>query len=170
MEAFHYRFEHLNNIHHFANDKEKQQLREANLISKGECEGRKAMSGVANIQEPGFTTYEDPQLPPDWRNVYVDNSSPTPNLKDEMKDAPKEGKEALAELERKLFGMQRSCHTEQRVTDSDHIPLRTGIPSLKFLKAGPRHIIDATDYEPLYQPQDNILEECLRREAERIAS
>jgi hypothetical protein len=38
------------------------------------------------------------------------------------------------------------------------------------LKAGPRHIINATEYEPLYEPQDNILEECLRREAERIAS
>ena len=29
--------------------------------------------------------------------------------------------------------------------------------------------MDAEDYEPLYVPQDNILEECLRREAERVA-
>jgi hypothetical protein len=29
--------------------------------------------------------------------------------------------------------------------------------------------MDAEDFEPLYIPQDNILEECLRREAERVA-
>ena len=29
--------------------------------------------------------------------------------------------------------------------------------------------MDAEDLEPLYTPQENILEECLRREAERVA-
>lgn len=29
--------------------------------------------------------------------------------------------------------------------------------------------MDAGNYEPLYIPQENILEECLRREAERVA-
>lgn len=29
--------------------------------------------------------------------------------------------------------------------------------------------MDAENYEPLYIPQDNILEECLRREAEKLA-
>jgi hypothetical protein len=37
------------------------------------------------------------------------------------------------------------------------------------MKNGPRHIMDAEDLEPLYTPQVNILEECLRREAERVA-
>lgn len=37
------------------------------------------------------------------------------------------------------------------------------------MKNGPKHIMDAEDLEPLYTPQENILEECLRREAERVA-
>jgi len=37
------------------------------------------------------------------------------------------------------------------------------------MKNGPKHILDAEDLEPLYIPQEHILEECLRREAERVA-
>lgn len=37
------------------------------------------------------------------------------------------------------------------------------------MKYGPKHIFDAEDLEPLYSPQVNILEECLWREAERVA-
>lgn len=39
----------------------------------------------------------------------------------------------------------------------------------KFMKNSPKHLFDAEDLEPLYTPQVNILEECLRREAERVA-
>ncbi len=37
------------------------------------------------------------------------------------------------------------------------------------MKIGPNHIMDADEFEPFYTPQENILEDCLRREAERIA-
>jgi len=37
------------------------------------------------------------------------------------------------------------------------------------LKYGPKHIQSSDQFEPLYVPQENILEECLRREAERVA-
>ena len=37
------------------------------------------------------------------------------------------------------------------------------------MKYGPKHLEDAPYFEPLYIPQENILEECLRREAERVA-
>lgn len=37
------------------------------------------------------------------------------------------------------------------------------------MKYGPMHIIDAEQFEPLYIHQESILEECLRREAERVA-
>ena len=37
------------------------------------------------------------------------------------------------------------------------------------MKNGPLHFMDAEELEPLYVPQENILEECLRREAERVA-
>ena len=40
---------------------------------------------------------------------------------------------------------------------------------VKIMKNGPKHLMDAENYEPLYIPQDNILEECLRREAEKLA-
>ena len=58
---------------------------------------------------------------------------------------------------------------EQRLTDNDWVPIKTGIPGGKFLKCGPKHIMDAEQNEPLYPPAENILEDCLRREAERVA-
>ena len=50
------------------------------------------------------------------------------------------------------------------------IPIKTGIPGQKFLKYGPNHIFDAETEEPLYAPKENILEDCLRKEAERVAN
>ena len=38
-----------------------------------------------------------------------------------------------------------------------------------LIKTPPHHIKDAGDFEPLYPPQEFILEETLRREAERVA-
>ena len=38
-----------------------------------------------------------------------------------------------------------------------------------LLKNPPVHLKDAGDFEPLYPPQEFILEESLRREAERVA-
>lgn len=38
------------------------------------------------------------------------------------------------------------------------------------MKDGPKHIFHAEEHEPLFQPQDNILEECIRKESERIAN
>ena len=37
------------------------------------------------------------------------------------------------------------------------------------MKNSPKHLFDAEDLEPLYTPQVNILEDCLRREACRVA-
>jgi hypothetical protein len=54
----------------------------------------------------------------------------------------------------------------KRKYHSANIHSGTGV---KMMKNGPRHIMDAEDFEPLYVPQDNILEDCLRREAERVA-
>ena len=48
------------------------------------------------------------------------------------------------------------------------MPLKTGIPGSKFLKTAPHHILDAQAEEPLFVPKDNILEECLRKDAERV--
>ena len=79
-------------------------------------------------------------------------------------------RETLAELEEKLLGIYRPCLQNQRVIDRDHIPIRTGIPGVKFLKHGPKHILEAPLHEPLYTPQENIIEDCLRRDAERVAS
>jgi len=38
-----------------------------------------------------------------------------------------------------------------------------------MMKVPPYHIKDAEEFEPLYTPRDNILEDCLRREAQRVA-
>lgn len=37
------------------------------------------------------------------------------------------------------------------------------------MKYGPKHVLNADQYEPLYIHQESILEECLGREAERVA-
>ena len=37
------------------------------------------------------------------------------------------------------------------------------------MKNGPKHFMDAEELEPLYTPQENVLEECLRKEVERVA-
>jgi len=43
------------------------------------------------------------------------------------------------------------------------------VEDYKMIKHGPKHIPDAEQFEPLYIHQEYILEECLRREAERVA-
>jgi hypothetical protein len=84
--------------------------------------------------------------------------------------SPSNLKEALAELEEKMFGIHRPFVQDQIITDRDFIPIKSGIAGNKFLKNGPKFIFDAREHEPLYPPQDNIVEECLRRESERIAN
>ena len=84
-------------------------------------------------------------------------------------DNPDHVNMALAELEEKMFGIYRPAVQEQRITDRDWIPIKTGT-GFKFLKHGPKHIFDAEEHEPLYPPQDGILEECIRKESERIAN
>ena len=68
-----------------------------------------------------------------------------------------------------MFGIFRPCNQKQSVTDRDFIPIKSGIAGNKWLKYGPKFIFDAQQHEPLYPPQEGILEECLRKESERIA-
>lgn len=49
-----------------------------------------------------------------------------------------------------------------------HIQVKTGT-TVKLMKNPPYHIKDSFDFEPMYPPQEFILEESLRREADRIA-
>jgi hypothetical protein len=48
------------------------------------------------------------------------------------------------------------------------ITVKTGT-TVKHMKNPPYHIKDSFDFEPMYPPQEFILEESLRREADRIA-
>lgn len=81
--------------------------------------------------------------------------------------------DALAELEQELFGMQGSRSnngvSDHYIGPDDFVPFKTGVDDLKMLKAGPKHILEAENYEPLYIHQAYILESCLRREAQRVA-
>jgi hypothetical protein len=49
-----------------------------------------------------------------------------------------------------------------------YIPIKTGT-TVKLMKNPPYHLKTSFDFEPLYPPQEFILEESLRREADRIA-
>lgn len=57
---------------------------------------------------------------------------------------------------------------EPRSDSSPAIPVKTGT-SCPMMKVPPYHIKEAEEFEPLYTPRDNILEDCLRREAQRVA-
>ena len=55
------------------------------------------------------------------------------------------------------------------IIDNDsYIPVKTGTSCL-MMKNPPHHIKDTEEFEPLYTPKESILEDCLRREAERVA-
>ena len=76
----------------------------------------------------------------------------------------------LADLDRQLFGVQGGIDDiDQYLSDAEVIPLKTGVEGYKLLKNGPKHLMDAEQFEPLYIHQESILEDCLRREAERVA-
>ena len=49
-----------------------------------------------------------------------------------------------------------------------HITVKTGT-TVKHMKEPPYHLKHSFDFEPLYPPQEFILEQTLRREADRIA-
>ena len=123
---------------------------------------RKGMANLSTVRkyENGFMLYEDKEGHGERRSGASANFSSS--------HGP-DAKAALAELEAKLFGVHRPSMQEQRVTENDWVPIKTGIPGAKFLKYGPKHLMDAEQNEPLYPPAENILEDCLRREAERVA-
>ena len=50
-----------------------------------------------------------------------------------------------------------------------YVPVKTGTVHT-LMKNPPIHIKEASEYEPLYPPQEFILEETLRREAERVSA
>ena len=50
-----------------------------------------------------------------------------------------------------MFGIVSQNNLEQEITQKDFIPIRTGTGA-KFMKNGPKHIMDAEDLEPLYTP------------------
>lgn len=50
-----------------------------------------------------------------------------------------------------------------------HVPVKTGTVHT-LLKNPPIHLKEASEFEPLYPPQEFILEETLRREAERVSA
>ena len=50
----------------------------------------------------------------------------------------------LNELEEQLFGCTKSKSIDELyIQDKDFVPLKTGVPDLKYLKCGPKHIINA---------------------------
>ncbi len=58
---------------------------------------------------------------------------------------------SLQEMEQRLFGIARVNTMQQTLSDQEVIPIKTGT-GVKLMKNGPKHIMDAEDYEPLYIP------------------
>lgn len=57
----------------------------------------------------------------------------------------------LQEMEQRLFGVARVNTMQQTLSDGEVIPIKTGT-GVKLMKNGPKHIMDAEDYESLYVP------------------
>ena len=84
-------------------------------------------------------------------------------------DSEEETKEEEIEKEEVLGAFEESKSSQPfRDTSNLNIEVKTGITH-PMMKTPPYHIKDAEEFEPLYTPRDNILEDCLRREAERMA-
>ena len=56
----------------------------------------------------------------------------------------------MAEMEEKLFGARPKKHEDLMISDKDFVPIKTGVEGYKLLKYGPKHIMNADSYEPLY--------------------
>ena len=86
---------------------------------------------------------------------------------EEVEEAKEEdlGKDDDAKLDGKLATYPE---VEPRSESSPAISVKTGT-SCPMMKVPPYHIKEAEEFEPLYTPRDNILEDCLRREAQRVA-
>ena len=57
---------------------------------------------------------------------------------------------------------------EENITQTPFVNIKTGT-NVVLMKNPPEFVYPAGDFEPLYPPQEFILEESLRREAERVA-
>ena len=66
-------------------------------------------------------------------------------------DDPVHMHETLEEMEQRLFGLVKTNNLEQEIKEKDFIPIKTGT-GVKFMKNGPKHLMDAEDFEPLYTP------------------
>jgi len=58
---------------------------------------------------------------------------------------------SLLEMEQRLFGIARVNNMQQTLSEQEVVPVKTGT-GVKLMKNGPKHIMDAEDYEPLYVP------------------
>lgn len=89
----------------------------------------------------------------------------------ESEDDPNEQMEEVKEEDLAVDETKPNLATYQgsrKDPSSAFIEVKTGI-SHPMMKNPPFHIKDAEEFEPLYTPRDNILEDCLRWEAERVA-
>ena len=78
--------------------------------------------------------------------------------------------ETINESEKGKFRVNLIICVATKVTEGNdsYIQVKTGTSCL-MMKNPPHHIKDAEEFEPLYTPKESILEDCLRREAERVA-
>jgi len=85
-------------------------------------------------------------------------------------DSDDEAKEEEGDLKEEDLGTEEESKQSQPFWDvsNSFIDVKTGITH-PMMKVPPYHIKDAEEFEPLYTPRDNILEDCLRREAEWVA-
>ena len=78
--------------------------------------------------------------------------------------------DALLEMEKALFGTFNITTVDKHEIGSEEfVPFNTGVDEIRMNKKGPLHILDSDLLEPTFIHQEYILENSLRREANRIA-
>lgn len=75
-------------------------------------------------------------------------------------DSDEENKDEEDQKEEDLGAEEESKGQPFRDTSNNVIEVKTGITH-PMMKVPPYHIKDAEEFEPLYTPRDNILEDCL---------
>ncbi len=97
---------------------------------------------------------------------YVEKPINGESEEDDQNDGEESKEEDLGKIEEsKKEDLTTYSDTSKRESSGSRVNVKTGT-SHPQMSIPPYHIKDAEEFEPLYTPRDNILEDCLRREAE----
>lgn len=139
---------------------------------------QKKLYEIEDYQEDLIKNNSDEEMADDDPRAVAEEEAKFDDQYDDVKDEQKEyeiddgnqedSKDQHSEFPNSGISVEINIANKSTSHTDSYIPLKTGTSCL-MMKNPPYHIKDAEDFEPLYTPKESILEDCLRREAERVA-